>query len=61
MVQGNPKNPFGEEMPGKDWSEIGQRILDVARVATAVHLARVALEAASGGAAEETPRVTQGG
>jgi hypothetical protein len=47
--------------PVRNWTEIGTRILDAARLATAVHLARTAGETATGGAAEDSPRVTQGG
>ena len=43
--------------PARDWSQIGRRILDVARVATAVHLVERARRAEHGVEAEESPRV----
>jgi hypothetical protein len=47
--------------PAENWTQIGTRILDAARLATAVHLARTARQTAMGGVAEASPGITQGG
>ncbi len=61
MVSVNPDIASKTGIQLKGMAEIGRRILDAARVATAVHLAHRARRAATGGAAEELPRVTRGG
>ncbi len=47
--------------PAKDWAELGRRILDVSRKATAMHLASVHRRIEDGGAAKDSPRVVRGG
>lgn len=44
-----------------DWSQIGTRILDAARVATALHLAKAAQRTGRRDVAEESPRGRLGG
>ncbi|MBN1341942.1 MAG: hypothetical protein JXQ73_04640 [Phycisphaerae bacterium] len=54
------KDAQGSE-PAKDWSELGRRVLETSRIATAVHMAKRARRIGQGGAAEDSPRATQGG
>ncbi len=44
-----------------DWAKLGGRILEAARMATAVHLARRAQGTATSGTAAEPSHVIQGG
>jgi hypothetical protein len=45
----------------RDWSDLGRKILDVARMATAVHLVGVTGRMGVGDEAEESPSVLRGG
>jgi hypothetical protein len=45
---------------GKDWSQLGSRILDVARLATSIHLATVARRSDERRAVAEPPAIKDG-
>ncbi len=61
MVPSDQAQNAQTNVPARDWSEIGRRIQESARIATAIHLAGVARRIGNGGTAKESPRKTLGG